>query len=66
MDVVSFEGDLVVGADEEEGPVVFSVAGGGPGGLAVDFGVGDSDGRVGFVAAYDVLAADKACLQRFG
>lgn len=40
-----------------------AVAGGGPGGLAVDFGVGDGDGRVGFIAGDDVLAADEGGLR---
>ena len=52
VDVVVLEGYLVAVADEEEGPVVVAVAGGGPGGLAVEFSVGDCDGGVGVVAGY--------------
>lgn len=50
MDVVALECDLIVFAGEVESPVVATVAGGRPGGFAVDFIVGDGDGSVGFVA----------------
>jgi hypothetical protein len=58
VDVVALEGDHVVGAGEVHGPVVVAVAGGGPGGGAVDFVVGDGDTVAGGVAENDVLTAD--------
>ena len=58
VDVVVFEGDGVEFAGEENAPVVVGVAAGGPGGCAVDEGVGDCYAGVFCVAGYDVLAAD--------
>jgi len=58
VDVVALESDHVVGAGEVQGPVVVAVAGGGPGGGAVDFVVGDGDTVGGVVAENDVLTAD--------
>lgn len=41
--------------------VVVGVAGGGPGGRAVDFAVGDGDAVAGAVAEDNVLAGDEVC-----
>ena len=43
VDVVASEGDGVLRAVEEDGPVVVVVAGGGPGGGSGELGVGDGD-----------------------
>lgn len=62
MDVVLLEGDHVVAAGEVESPVVVTVAGGGPGGRAVNLVVGDGDTVRGAVAENNVLAADQGGL----
>lgn len=52
VDVVSFEGNEIVGAGEVEGPVVVVITCRRPGGWAVEFGVRDRDtawcGRAGY------------------
>lgn len=62
VDVVALERDHVVGAGQVQGPVVLAVAGGGPGGGAVDLRVGDCDAVGGRIAEDDVLAADEGGL----
>jgi len=43
MDIVSFHGNEIVGADEVDTPVMMAVAGCGVGCGAVELGVGDCD-----------------------
>lgn len=64
VDVVVLHGDLVVGADHLEGPVVESVAAGGVVGLAVDEVVGESDALSGVEVEDVVLAAKTGSLSQ--
>jgi hypothetical protein len=58
VDIVTLEGDEIVRAVQVDAPVVVAVAGRGPGGLAVNKGVGDGHAVVGLRAQDNVLAAD--------
>lgn len=57
--VVALERHEVRASREVQCPVVVAVAGGGPGGGAVDLGVGDCNAAGGAVTEDDVLAADE-------
>ena len=58
VDVVALHGDEVLGARQVDGPVVVVVARGGPGGGAVELGVGQRDAAGGAGAGDEHLAAD--------
>ena len=58
VDVVTLHGDEVLGARQVDAPVVVVVARGGPGGGAVELGVGERDAAGGAGAGDEHLAAD--------
>lgn len=61
VNIVAFEGDLVVGACEIESPIVVSITRSTPAGLAVDLTVGYRDRSVCLVTCHDVHSADEGC-----
>ena len=58
VNVVTLHGDEVLGARQVDAPVVVVVARGGPGGGAVEFGVGEGDAAGGAGSGDEHLAAD--------
>lgn len=59
VDVVALEGDHVVAAGEVDSPVVVAIAGGGPGGGAVDLVVGDGNTAGRTLTKDNVLAGNQ-------
>lgn len=58
VDVVTFEGDLILRTSEIQSPVLVAITGRGPVRGAVDLAIGDGDAAGGSLAENDVLTAD--------
>ena len=62
VEIITLQGDQVVGTVKVHSPIVITVARGRPGGDTIDFGIGDSD-SVGSAGSKDnVLTANERSL----